>query len=149
MTGQVRTMAKWYPWSRGKIFLYKLVRAFHAVFFVLINLTSSARGIISGPTLGYFAATLSMLIQLLNITIVRERWVKEQTREGFVKPSQQDPKKLEAGLISEPFLTWPGSGGPPARANGNESDSTSETSAHLLNVLSLDAAPSEEDMFAS
>ena len=84
LSGQVRVMNKWFPWSWRTLFIYKCLRLGQGLFFITI--TTIARGIgdsVSPPRLTYFTAMIIWINYLFMSVMVREGAVRSEIRAGF------------------------------------------------------------------
>jgi hypothetical protein len=95
--GQIRVCIKWYPFSTTSIFVYKLVRCYHLLIFLLITMINSVRTMITGPSLGYFSTTMTLVAYLLGFVMSKERAVRDQAIAARRKRVQE---AIDLGLLS-------------------------------------------------
>ena len=88
LTGNLRSMLKWFPWTFQFIFMYKLVRFYTGVFFVCI-LVAGQNGSFNGSkgVLSYFSTTISWVSFLFLSVFFREQALRNTRRAK--KISQQ------------------------------------------------------------
>lgn len=81
LSGHVRSMSKWFPWTKKRVFLYKLVRFVHATLFLVTQLVSTE---VQGnnvsqavnAAIAYFSVTMVLLHQLFAVVIIAERTLR-------------------------------------------------------------------------
>jgi len=78
LTGHLRVMSKWFPFTVRAVFAYKLVRVYHLLVFLLITLINSLNGSVSGATLAFFTTSMTLVAYMLGLVLTRERQVLDK-----------------------------------------------------------------------
>jgi len=95
LVGNLRTLSKWYPWTRRTIYAYKLVRIYHLIFFTFNQVLGQfVSNQLQPTTVAYFGTVLYMLRELLGHVVRREVALKEHFKK-------QDPVRGLALLQRE------------------------------------------------
>ncbi len=95
LLGNYRVLMRWYPWTVGKLWIYKLVRFYHAVFFLIQQVV--ARQLSLSAAIAYFAATIALLSGMMAAVVIKERGVMKLALDR--KNQLEKDTKLET-LIS-------------------------------------------------
>lgn len=86
LVGNFRAMIRWFPWTKPKIVLYKLVRFYHCVFFIVQQVV--ARKVQLSSAIAYFAATVGLLIGMMSIVVIKEKEVTRVENEQKKQKSE-------------------------------------------------------------
>jgi hypothetical protein len=73
LIGNYRVLLRWYPWTVTKLWLYKLVRFYACVFFLVQQVV--ARQVSISAAIAFFAATMALLSGMMAAVVVKEREV--------------------------------------------------------------------------
>eukprot|EP01087_Luapelamoeba_hula_P010854 TRINITY_DN2892_c0_g1_i1.p1 TRINITY_DN2892_c0_g1~~TRINITY_DN2892_c0_g1_i1.p1 ORF type:complete len:248 (-),score=43.08 TRINITY_DN2892_c0_g1_i1:106-849(-) len=94
LSAEIRLMVKYFPWNKWSIWIYKLVRAYHVLFFIAIELTQQYQSAIlkashktvddpsNGLELTFLITTLGWVVQLFVLVFGREVGLHKAERDA-------------------------------------------------------------------
>eukprot|EP01087_Luapelamoeba_hula_P004072 TRINITY_DN14034_c0_g1_i1.p2 TRINITY_DN14034_c0_g1~~TRINITY_DN14034_c0_g1_i1.p2 ORF type:complete len:241 (-),score=39.02 TRINITY_DN14034_c0_g1_i1:92-814(-) len=86
MSAEIRLMVKYFPWSSGSIWLYKMVRGYHVLFFIAVELTQKYNDAVDKAKVGskkkedpyggmqytFLVTTLTWVVFLFALVYIKE-----------------------------------------------------------------------------